>query len=182
MNTKNINGFEEYLKAKGVNWSTLRYFFKSPAHVKEQIDNPVPPSDSMRLGTTQHVALLEPEKLVEEYIAAPDFGSLRKNDSNGTTSEQAKENREAKAAFYEEHKGKTIIPAKEFAALVGMSKSVYAHSEARELLKSVVETEKAIFWTDRDSGIECKGLLDCVSDKGVLIDIKTSEDCRYQPH
>lgn len=179
MTTDILSNFDSYVKAKGVNWSLLKHFFKSPAHVKEAMDAEEVESDAMQLGKLQHMALLEPERLMDECIAAPDFGYLMKHDASGTTTEQGRENKKRKAEFEAEHADKTIIAAKDYAALVGMSKSAYAHPEAKELLKSIAQTEQAIFWQDKETGVDCKGLLDLVSDRGCLVDLKTTEDCRY---
>lgn len=166
---------EDYLKVDAVNWSTLKHFFKSPAHVKAYMDTPPRDTKATTLGTLQHMALLEPEKLKDECIAAPDFGPLRKTDT--TTSEEGKANKLAKLDFYEQNKGKNIIPAADYEKLIGMSQAVYANKECSTLLKSIEITEMPIFWDD--NGVKCKGLVDMYSKKGIIIDLKTTEDCRY---
>jgi hypothetical protein len=157
--------FQDYLELEGVNWSTLKHFYKSPAHVKAYMEKEREETEATRKGTWQHLAVLEPEVLAEKAIAIPNFGDGR-----------TKAAKEAKAAFYEEHQDKEIIPEKTFNELVGMSRAVWSHSEARKLLESVTETERPIQWLD--TNIKCKGLIDMVTSKGIIVDLKTTDDVR----
>lgn len=166
----------DYWEIEAVNQSLLKNFFKSPAHVKAYADGQCKQdTSSMGLGTLQHMALLEPEKLQDAYIAAPDFGHQRKTDT--TTTEQARSNREAKAEWYENNQDKEIIPAAEFEKLVGMSGAIWSNAECKALLKSIEMVEMPVVW--EDNGVKCKALIDMYSPKGLVVDLKTTDDCRH---
>lgn len=162
-----MSDFQNYLELEGVNWSTLKHFYRSPAHVKAYIEQERQETDAQRKGTWQHLAILEPDVLAERAIAMPDFGDGR-----------TKVAKEAKAAFCAEHEGKEIIPQKTFVDLVGMSRAVWSHPDAKKLLAAVTETERPIQWNE--NGIKCKGLIDLVTSKGIIADLKTTDDAR--PH
>jgi exodeoxyribonuclease VIII len=160
-----MTDFQTYLDLEGVNWSTLKHFYKSPAHVKSYLEKDRAETEATRRGTWQHLAILEPDVLAEKAIAMPDFGDGR-----------TKAAKEAKSAFESEHEGKDIIPSKTFHELLGMSKAVWSHPEAKALLKAVTEVERPIQWTD--TGVKCKGLVDMMTTKGIICDLKTTDDCR----
>jgi hypothetical protein len=169
--------FQEYIAADGLNWSTLKGFFRSPAHVKQYLDEQSIESGAQRLGTLQHMAILEPERFAAECIAMPDFGHQRKTET--TTAEEGKRNKEARKAWLANNVGKTVVPNAEYHQLVGMSKAIFAHEDAARILKLVDETEKPVFW--KDKGVQCKGLIDIYSRRGAFIgDIKTTgKDARF---
>lgn len=157
--------FEQYLELEGVNWSTLKHFYKSPAHVKVYLDSPREETPSMAKGTLQHMAILEPDKFTESVAVMPDFGDLR-----------FKESKEKKKAWIDDHQGLIPCDAKTYSDLFGMSKAIWANSDAKALLTCCTETERPLQWSE--GPVKCKGLLDIVTSKGIIADIKTTDDVR----
>ena len=171
--------FEQYQKMEGVNWSVLKHFFRSPAHVRAYMEEEQRETGGMRLGTLQHMAVLEPERFKAECVAAPDFGHTRKHDASGTTKEQGAANKKRKQEWEAANAGKTVISAAEFAKIKAMSAAVWKHKEAAALLRSALDTEFAVQWVDRETGLKCKCLLDIVTGTGAVVDIKTTHDATY---
>lgn len=56
-----------------------------------------------------------------------------------------------------------------------MRDAVLSHPVARKLLASG-EAEQSFFWTDPDTGVECKARLDFITSHGIVADLKTSSD------
>ena len=161
--------FENYKKEAGVNWSTLKHFFRSPAHVRHYIDQQESaPSQAQSLGVLQHMALLQPE-LFEKSVYAYDK-------IDGRTADGKAQKKEIDAL---RESGKLCLERDAYDKLCGMSRAVFAHEDAKQILNAVDATEKPIFWEEK--GIKCKGLLDMYSERGKFIgDIKTtSQDCRF---
>lgn len=168
---------EDYRAIEAANWSMLKGFMRSPAHVKAQIDNPRKPSDSMSFGTLAHTIMLEPEKL-EGCIASPNFGPLRKTEGKATK-EEGKANKGRKTEWGAEHSDKTIISSEDYAGMLGASRAIWADPEAAALMKAVSETEKTVTWKDEMTGVQCKSLFDMFADSGFVMDLKTAKDARW---
>lgn len=149
----------EYVAHKGINWSLLKLLDKSPAHYRHAADSDDDGDTASRnMLRASHMAVLEPERAAVDIIEYP--GRRAGN---------------AWKDFQAEHAGKSILNAREMAIVTGCASAIREHAEAN-LLLSGGEAEVPMYWTDPETGRECKGIADYlhldVSNGPVLIDYK----------
>ena len=162
---------EDYFAAPRASNSLLSELKKSPAHLQHAISFPSEPTPAMRLGTAFHVATLEPRSFDENWA--------RGSELSGRT----KEGKAAKAALEEQFDADKILKPDDYDTVCEMRESVLTHSIANHFLQGA-ETEVAAFWTDDESGIECKAKIDALPtespiayDNGdYLVDLKSTID------
>lgn len=132
---------------------------------------PTPPSEAMQLGTLIHMKLLEPERFVELVAepyppTAPDGKKwLRREGSDHAKWWQDEIDKRA---------GKIACDERTLDTIDDIAKAVMANDRAKWLLSQAGESEFAIFWTDPDTGIECKIKLDWFA--AISLDLKSSFD------
>lgn len=119
----------------------------------------------MRMGTLVHTAILEPDDL-GNLIVAPIV-------DRRTTSGKADW-----AAFLIEAEGREIVEAEELDKLHAIRDAVWAHPAASKLLAMLREVETSIFWTDPETGVECRSRPDGIMTNNVIVDVKTTKDAR----
>ena len=160
---------EEYHADKEIlGHSALVEILKSPKHYYHRISNPHVPTASLEFGTALHAALLEPERFAETYIVSPKFDR------------RTKEGKADAAAWEEAHKGAVSVDEAELRKLQGMQKAVFEHSGAKKLL-SKCYVEMSYFWTDEDTGFQCRVRPDVLAldDQGdviAAIDVKSTSN------
>jgi hypothetical protein len=170
-----INGManDEYHSTPAVSNTVLSSIARSPAHCfalhvaedrRKQATTP-----AFFAGTLAHCAILEPDSLLERYIVRPEGLDLR--------TKAGKEWRDALPA------GVLTITADEWATAIAQRDAVRAVPELAELLGAGV-AEVSAFWTDDETGLQCKCRPDWVhtlSDgRVILVDVKTTTDCSPQ--
>jgi hypothetical protein len=156
-----------YSDIEAANWSLLKNYFRSPAHVKYAMDNPREQTDSMALGTLLHMAILEPHKLKDVY-------SYTKLDGRTKAGiKQQSEINEMLAA------GVTVAAQSEVDTVSAMASALFANSTAKKIVTAVTETEKVL--QAELLGLPCKGLADFFSETVRFAgDIKTTaKDARF---
>lgn len=127
-------------------------------------------------GDAMHAICLEPHRLKSEFVAEPEFDRRTKIGKAGAHE------------FALEHHDKKILTHDEYKQLKLMFESVMAHPQARKLIEAQGIAEGSYFWTDKETGLQCK----CRPDKQIgslLVDVKTTpslskfcysvEDFRY---
>lgn len=62
----------EYHALQAIGHSSIVKAMRSPAHLREALDNPKQPTPAMELGTAIHTAILEPKIFREEYAVVDD--------------------------------------------------------------------------------------------------------------
>ena len=160
---------EEYHADKEIlGHSALVEILKSPKHYYHRISNPHVPTASLEFGTALHAALLEPQRFAETYIVSPKFDR------------RTKEGKADAAAWEEAHKGAVSVDEAELKKLQGMQKAVLEHSGAKKLL-SKCYVEMSYFWTDEDTGFQCRVRPDVLAldDQGdviAAIDVKSTSN------
>mgnify|MGYP000932306692 CR=1 FL=1 len=159
---------QEYLQVAGVSNSMLNALMRSPAHLKHYIENgSKEPTYSMQFGTALHMALLEPCKFQERYIAIPENMDLR-----------TKEGKQFKEAC--EFGMLTILKNEDYKAIQSIQEKCRNHSTIPALLENV-EAEISLFWEDEETKIPCKGRCDGwveTEELKLIIDIKTTTNAR----
>lgn len=156
-----------YESIPAVNFSTLKLFAKTPAHVREAMIHPKAPTPAKDIGQLAHVAILEPARFEAEYVAAPDVDR------------RTKLGKETWAAFEAEQAGRTLVPPDEHACVRAWRDAVWSHPTAAALLSGAKHREVAVVWRHPRTGLLVKSLLDLIStfDGWTWIpDLKTTRD------
>lgn len=160
--------FEDYAKADGANSHGLMDVLRSPAHYYEHRYNRVEgkETEALLFGKLFHYAILEPVLFQKNYVIKPAFDRRTKI---GKEAAQIWENTLTPEAI--------VVPEKFVEGLTRMSQKILTHPKAKLLLgKGVRET--TLFWNDRETGELCKMRPDFISEKGHIVDLKTSKDGR----
>lgn len=153
----------EYHASSAISKSGLDLIRKAPALFKWRRENPQEPTPAMRLGTLTHSAVLEPDSFANSVVARPEGIDRR------TSAGKAEWN-----AFEIEANGREIIAAEEMAKLEAIRDAVRAHPAAAKALAGSPTIEQSIFWEIDDVACRCRP--DCVTERGVIVDLKTTRD------
>lgn len=167
--------FEDYLALEGINNSSLHNMAKSPAHWKHEQENPREyKSKALTFGTLAHVAVLEPEALLERYIVMPDFvADLQVEYAKPKLS---KAYRDKVAAFEKMAKGMEIVSKDDMTRALGVQRSVQQYANVFHSGRA----EVVFRWQDEATGLWCKARPDYLrfgDDWGTIYDFKTTRDC-----
>lgn len=159
----------DYDAIKACNYSTLKHFDRSAAHARHEMLSPSEPSDAMTLGTALHTALLEPDRFEEKCAVSPEL-KLR-----------TKKGREAAKEFAVANTGKAIIRLSDFVLISKIRTAVIANDTAKSLLNGLGTNEVGLEWTDSETGLKCKGLIDRLAPQNghtAVVDIKTTANAQ----
>lgn len=138
-----MSPFEAYVDLDGVNWSTLKHLWRgSPLHYRHALEQQDADTTSRLSGRALHTLVLEGP------VAFADRYAVFEGDRRGN----------AWKDFQAAHPGE-ILRAVERDAVLAQADAVLRHPEVLALLTDAL-TESAITWTDPDTGIACKGLVD----------------------
>lgn len=153
----------DYHASDGISSSQLKLALKAPALYKASIDGQLPhkQTPAMALGTAVHTLVLEPEHAERDMVITPTFG-------------RTKADREARAAFVEEHAGKLSISQEDMDKAQRMRDSIMSLTDAAAILGES-ENELSGWYTDPDTGLQCKYRPDARTD-WALADVKTCQD------
>lgn len=143
-----------------VSCSGLKHILRSPAHFRaylEQDDDGKP-----NIGTALHCAVLEPEAFEKTYTV---YKGARRG--------------KAYDAFVEENVGKIILTEIEWIKVHGMLKALMSHAQF-PLWKALqsAQREMSVFWTDEETGIQCRVRFDALPAPFATFDLKTTTDAR----
>lgn len=144
---------KDYHMAKGVSASYLKRFAQCPAAVLVSMES----SPAMMLGSALHA-------LVLEDIAPTVAPDCDKRSNAGKAAHEA---------FAAANAGKDIITADQSLLCYGMQSAIQAHPFAAQMVKG--QTEVSVFWTDAETGLDCKARFDCIS-SGCVVDLKSCTD------
>lgn len=135
---------------------------RSPAHCREDIDNPKPSTPAMILGDALHAFVLEPDRFTDEYAILP-YGLDRRT----------KEGKLYCSQIADKH----AITFEEGKQITAMRESVMAHPAARMLIDRMDEPEQTFIWHDKSSGVKCKARLDMpLPNIQTIVDLKSGID------
>lgn len=166
-------GDVDYWTIPGVNISTLKEMRRSPKHYRYRLENGRTPSAAMSLGTTAHIATLEPDRFLREFC----LWTERK--TNGDMMPRKGPKWEA---FLAANPGKQAITSEEYERAVTLSRAVREDETAMRYL-GFGKPEVAMTWHHADTGLDCKGRVDWVTkvDGGpCIVDLKSSRN--VDPH
>lgn len=154
---------EEYRAYPAISRSDLFKLKKSPLHYKYATEHHEEPTPALNFGSAAHKFILEREDFDTEFAIAPNVDK------------RTKEGKAIFAEFQEKAEGKTVISIDDFEKIKEMAKAVEEHPIASELIKG--QHEVSLFWTDEQTGEECKVRPDCIHDgdgKAIIVDYKTT--------
>lgn len=149
-----------YEDVDAVNPSSLKKMLISPLHYKHGLTAPHKETPQMRLGTAVHAAILQPDVWLSNYIAKPDGMSFATVEGK---------------AWRAANRDRIILDADDFAKVERMADAVLSSRVARPYIGDG-KVEQPIYWTDPDTGINCKGRPDLLTRGGILSDLKTAAD------
>lgn len=135
--------------------SRLREIIKSPAHFHANLRRE---TEALALGSLVHTLVLEPGAFDERYVVTPKI--------DGRT----KEGKAAKAALASDPR--IAVDLDTMAEADACAVSIMGHVVYRQIRDAQVE--HTVFWTDAETGIECKARFDVVGPW--LVDLKTTRD------
>jgi hypothetical protein len=156
----------DYSSLPGINITSLKELARSPLHYRHRLENPRAATKSLELGTVSHVAVLEPEQFLREYV----LWDAKTDDGEKTKPRRGK----AWEAFQEQHAGKKIIRSDEYDVAISLRDAVRADPVAMKYL-AMGRPEVAMTWTDEHTGLACKGRVDWVTHvEGIdcIVDLK----------
>jgi hypothetical protein len=156
----------EYHSLPSVSKSGLDLIRRCPALFKWRRENPSETTPAMRMGTLVHTAILEPHLMADEVIVAP---RIDRRTAQGKADW---------AEFQILAEGKELVTEDEMLKLEAIRAAVWAHPAAGKALGMLREVESSIFWTDPETGIECRCRPDGILNNGVIVDVKTTKDAR----
>lgn len=152
----------DYHAQDSVSKSGLDLIRKAPALFKWRRENRQLPTPAMRLGTLTHTAVLEPWRLAEDIMTTP---KIDRRTAAGKADWEA---------FLIASEGKELVEPDELEKLYAIRDAVRAHPAAAKALAGEPTIEQSIFW--HAEGVDCRCRPDAVTEKGVIVDLKTTKD------
>lgn len=151
---------DKYDAINRVNFSTLKYIGKSPAHYKDMFDHPLPDSAPLRFGRALHIATFEPEDLTTKVCCW--VGGTRRG--------------KEWEAFKTSNADKEILTDTEHKACLAMREQIFASPIARKYITGGA-AELSLGWQIQvaDKVMPCKGRFDYVQPAAV-VELKTTRD------
>ena len=119
---------------------------------------------TLDFGDAMHAICLEPDRLKTDFAVMPEL-NLRTNAGKAEKEEFEKENAHKK-----------IITADDFKKLNLMFDSIMSNKQARDLIEADGVCEGSYFWTDEETGLDCKCRPDKeIASRNLLVDVKTTD-------
>jgi len=143
--------------------SRLTAFKRSPLHLIHYLTKPKEATPAMAFGSAFHVSLLQPELFNSLYAVAPEVDR------------RTKDGKLEYDQFVYESEGKTVLSNSDKSKLDNMVEAVYNNPIAAELISQLVSVEKDVRWTNQQTGLEMRGIIDGVA-LDFMLDIKTCAD------
>lgn len=168
-----------------LNWSTLKHIAVSPRMLRWRVEHPQPDTAALRLGRAIHCAVLEPGEFGTRWIVADGCAATTKGGGQcGNTGALYYGITPGRGQWYcrirghapegagDPPEGVEIISGEDRALALRCAESVAAHGPAARLLAGAA-VEQTIEWTDRATGILCRGRVDAIRPQ-VLLDLKST--------
>lgn len=154
---------KEYRSHPAISRSELWRMNESPERFKWFREHPMQPTPALLFGQVVHKMLLEPETYDSEFVTAP------------AINRRTNEGKEAYERFMKENEGKAVVPIDMSVQALDMTGVALRNPIVQKLLEG--EHEKPFFWTDPDTGIDCKCRVDILTElDGVptIVDYKST--------
>ncbi len=161
---------DEYHTSEGLSRSKLMAMRKSPYHYWYEHINPefIKPqaTDAMMFGSAFHTLIMEPENFHKDYFL---MDKIDRRTSAG---------KERYKAFQEENAHKILLSHEQFLQLSAMKTAFDQHPQARKFIEQG-KIEQSFYWTDVDTGIQCKARPD-IWHNNMIVDLKTTDSASYR--
>lgn len=149
--------------------SRLSKLKRSPAHLKNYLDNGEDDTDAFRIGRAFHAAVLEPDWFQRMYgVASP------------TCDRRTKAGKDEWKALEDEFGDGQVLKHAEHADICRMRDNVYAIPRFRKLFTGEGRNELSLVWDDPATGVRCKARIDryhpTLLPGGVIADLKSTRD------
>lgn len=183
----------DYHASAGLSRSALWEFKKSPFHYWNRYVNPErKPSfttPAMKLGELVHTLVLEPETYESRFAVKPDIiqppacgllkdlGREEFDRQKNARQDVINNNIEMMDIFHSESRGKELVSADMHYEATLYANSVLKNKVAQALFKNV-RVEQSIYFTHKDTGLQCKVRPDAWCG-GVVTDLKTCKDASF---
>ena len=155
----------EYDGIDAINFSLLKHMRRSPAHLQHEAVMPQESSDAQVLGQLVHTVCLAKSATMDRFAVAP------------KCDKRTKAGKAEYAEFVASSAGKPMVDADDLATAFAIRAALERHPAANDLLYGEgVQYEVGIIWNDPVSGLPCKGLVDCLTAGGVIVDLKSTLD------
>lgn len=153
-----------YREAEGLNWSLAKHMLTSPRQYMHAVENPIVATPAMLFGTAVHAAVLEPDEFDDLHVIVPD---------EFVTSSGALSTAKAAKEWRSQQKSDAILlTSSQLASIDAIKTNIAKHAPATAALQSADIREQGLYWTDGDTGIDCKCCPDAYNGFRVL-DVKT---------
>lgn len=141
--------FSDYQKWDAVNFSRLKPIRGTASKCKYEIDHPKDPTPAMILGSSLHVATLEPARFESQFFIRPECDR------------RTKEGKEIYAKAMAEAHGRLMLEdGEEIEALRAMAKVIQTNCASRLFLDCAGQNEVSALWRDAETGLMCKARFD----------------------
>lgn len=158
----------EYEKFDAINISTLIHGIQSMAHLKHQLDvKPSKKTPAQNFGIGLHLAVFEPSEFKKRAKVGPD---VNKNST------------EWKEFYKKCDGGDTILSSKENYEILLMRNVLRTWEPTRLILDSEGYGEITVVWTDKETGLKCRGIIDrfcSLHGESLVVDLKSCTDASH---
>lgn len=156
---------KEYRSHPAISRSELWKMHESPEKFKWYKDNPMEPTPALLFGQVVHKMLLEPDDFFQEFVVAPDIDR------------RTKAGKEEWALFEDgvASMGVTVIKRDVYEQAKEMALTAMSNELVKTLLTG--QHEVPYFWTDEDTGEDCKCRVDAITEIDgnlKIVDYKTA--------
>lgn len=141
---------KEYRTHPAISRSELWKMNESPEKFLWYKNHPIEPTPALLFGQLVHKMLLQPESFQTEFVVAP------------AVDRRTKAGKDEYAAFAETVGERTVVTTDDYNKALDMVTAVRMNPLANKLLAG--EKEVPFFWTDDDTGEDCKVRLDCLTE------------------
>lgn len=161
-----------YRQSPGLNFSTMKYYLRSPAHYKEALNQPQTDTEALIFGRAFHTYILEREKFLSEW----NIINYQERPEPDKTMASAK-NKAWKAELMARA---CVIDTEQMLQIMQMDIILRSNKACSKLI-SFCDKEKTLEWTDPETGILCKARTDMSESvhTGTVLDLKTCQDASY---
>lgn len=156
---------KEYRTHPAISRSELWRMHESPEKFRYYKDFPPEATDALLFGQAFHKLALEPDTFFDEFDYEP------------SVDKRTKAGREVLAEWEEKLNGRTVVPSKMVLDISCMVTALRNDTFASRLLTG--HHERSFFWTDADTGEECKCRTDNIyigKKDAVIVDLKSTTD------
>jgi len=156
---------KEYHAHKSLSKTQLSDFIKCPRQYIYRKDTGYvfKQTNSMMIGEAVHTLLLEEDTFSNRYAILPDLDR------------RTKLGKEEIKKILNENPGKIILNQEEINIVHGISTSVANHPIAKDIMKSIKETEVSLFYKLHPY-VPMRSRLDAITHGGYIIDVKTTNN------